>query len=88
MEALILGETYLQIEGMPYNVQEDPYHCHECKRRILWRADSNLETMWYNWLVIDGTYDTVEQCVQSYYRFFTRIILTQCAFRLLSFAMS
>jgi hypothetical protein len=70
MEALVSGEAYMRIEGVPYNVQGDPRHCQECKRRFLWRVDAKLDIVWYNWPVIKDNYDTIEHCFQSYYRFF------------------
>jgi hypothetical protein len=70
VEALISGEAYMRVEGVPHNVQADPKHCQDCKRRFLWRADAKLDTVWYNWPIVEGNFDTMEHCVQSYYRFF------------------
>jgi hypothetical protein len=71
VEALVLGEAYMRIEGVPHNVQGDTRHCQEYKRRFLWRAGAKLDTVWYNWPVIEGIFYTPEHCFQSYYRFFS-----------------
>src|SRR5450759_3438210 len=70
VEALIAGEAFMRIEGVPHNVQNDARHCKDCKRRFLWRADAKLDTVWYNWPLLEGLFDTPDHCYQSYYRFF------------------
>lgn len=68
MEIQMQQEGHLRQLEPPYLVTSDPNFCH-CPRRYSWIANAKLDTVWYNWPIVEGDMFTSEQCVESYTRF-------------------
>lgn len=69
IDVLICREKHLRHERDPIQVELDPRWC-KTPRRYLWKPDAKLDTVWYNWCLMEGRWDTPDDCYRSYGQFF------------------
>lgn len=54
-------------KGIPISVSIDPYYCVVGQRHGKWPPEAILESTNYNWLVVEGLFNTWEECAASYH---------------------
>ena len=52
----------------PISVHSNPNYC-ACPQRYSWTADAKWDSVFFNWPVITGDFDTPQVCKESYHQF-------------------
>jgi hypothetical protein len=55
------------LEGVPISVSTDPRYCAVGQRRGKWSLEATLESTNYNWPIIEGQFNTWEECAANYH---------------------